>query len=75
MPMILLFENGLRVDAMLLATGRNRMRVILRGGRDATELRLFKDQWMSEEGDAVDIESIFLAGVTFGLNQARVNAA
>ena len=75
MSMILLYENGLRVDAMLLATGRNRMRVVLRGSKDATELRLFKDQWMSEEGDAVDIESIFMAGESLGQTSEHVNAA
>ncbi len=75
MPMILLYENGLRVDAMLLAIGQNRMRVVFRGGRDAMELRLLKDQWMSEEGDAVDIESILMAGESLGQTSAHVNAA
>jgi hypothetical protein len=73
--MILLYENGLRVDAVLVAIGRNRMRVVLRGCKDASELRLLKDQWMSEEGDGVDIESIFMAGESARLNHARVNAA
>lgn len=59
MRMILLFENGLRSEAVLLAASDHKMRVVVRGTADTTELRRIKDQWISEEGDAVDIESIF----------------
>jgi hypothetical protein len=62
MQMILQYENGLRADALLLAMGDGHLRVIIRGAKDATSLRLIKDQWMTEEGDAVDIESLMLTG-------------
>ena len=75
MRMMLLFENGLRVEAVLLATSDYRMRVVVRGTEDATELRLIKDQWMSEEGEAVDIESIIAAGETFARPAVRGHAA
>ena len=75
MRMLLLFENGPRVEAIVLAGGRNRMRVAIRGAKDAMELRLLKDQWMSDEGEAVDIESVFLQGESVGEPQVRGSAA
>jgi hypothetical protein len=63
--MMLLFENGLRAEAVLLAASDHRMRVVVQGTEDATELRLIQDQWMSEDGEAVDIESLILAGQAF----------
>ena len=75
MRMLLLYENGLRVETVLLATSDYRMRVVMRGGTDATELRLIKDQWMTEEGEAVDIESVILAGADPGVLCRRGNAA
>jgi len=74
MTMILIYENGIRVEALLLAAGHNRMRVAIPGCKDATELRLLKDQWMSEEGDAVDIESMLMSGASVS-RAACVNAA
>jgi hypothetical protein len=51
------------------------MRVVVQGTEDATELRLVKDQWVSEEGEVVDIESLILAGQAFGQPLARGHAA
>ena len=75
MRMMLLFENGRRAEAVLLAASDYRMRVVVRGTEDATELRLIQDQWMSEEGKAVDIESLILAGQAFGQPVAHGHAA
>lgn len=75
MRMMLLFENGLRVDAVLLATSDYRMRVVVPGKEDVTELRLIKDQWRSEEGEAVDIESIIIAKQPFARPAAHGHAA
>ena len=66
MRMMLMYEDGKRVEAVALAQSDWRMRVVIRGDEDATELRLIKDQWLSDEGDAVDIESILIAGATPG---------
>lgn len=68
---ILLLENGERVEAVVLATSKYRMRVVIRGSREATELRLLKNQWMSEEGDAVDIESLIVTAETSALGGHR----
>jgi hypothetical protein len=73
--MMLLFENGQRSEAVLLAASDYRMRVVVQGVDDATELLLIKDQWMSEEGEVVDIESLILAGQAFGRPVARGHAA
>ena len=58
MLMTLLNAAGERGEAALLATGDRRIRIVIRGRKDTTELRLIKDQWMSENGVAVDIESL-----------------
>jgi hypothetical protein len=47
-------RNELTAEAILLVAGLDRMRVIVRGARDATELQLINDQWMTEEGGALD---------------------
>ena len=62
MQMMLLFENGQRVQTILLALSPDRMRVVVPSCGDTLELRLIKDQWMTEEGDAVDIELMMAAG-------------
>jgi hypothetical protein len=49
--------------------------MIVRGSDDATELRFIKDQWMSEEGNAVDIESLIICGESSGQARAHGNAA
>ena len=76
MRMILLYENGQRAEIVLLATSDYRMRVVFKGSNDATELRLMKDQWISEEGQAVDIESLIIGGEIELFGQSRdVHAA
>ena len=57
-------SGGERTEAVLLATGNYYMRVVVRGLKDATELRLVKDQWLSEDGLAVEIESLIAMPVT-----------
>ena len=75
MRMMLLFENGRRAEAVLLATSDYRMRVVVRGKRDAAEFRLIKDQWMSEEGEAVDIESVIMTELAFARPAVHGHAA
>jgi hypothetical protein len=64
MLMNLLNPTGERTEAVLLATGNYHMRVVIRGSTDTTELRLVKDQWMSEDGVAVDIELLVASADT-----------
>jgi hypothetical protein len=75
MRMILLYASELRAEAILLAASPDRVRMIVRGSDDATELRLIKDQWMTEEDDAVDIQSLIICGESSPQPRAHGNAA
>jgi hypothetical protein len=57
MGAIIIDANGLRMDAVLLAAGNDRMRVVLRGGRDTIELHREGEQWISEDGLAYEFEA------------------
>jgi hypothetical protein len=57
MGAIIIDANGLRMDAVLLAAGNDRIRVVLRGGRDTIELRREGEQWISENGLKIEFEA------------------
>ena len=75
MHMTILYENGLRAEAVLLATGNFHLRVIVRGGADTTELQRIEDQWKTEEGTAVEIESLVTDDVISALPCYHSHAA
>jgi len=75
MRMILQYEDGRRADALILATSPDRLRVIFRDARDTAELRLLEKQWMSEDGDAVDIEALLVEDSRLPLSWAHGHAA
>lgn len=58
MYMILRFATGQRVDAILLRAARERMKAVIRGQEDTLEFALVGNQWISECGSAVEIESV-----------------
>jgi hypothetical protein len=62
MYLILLGQNGARIDAILLAASRNRMRVTTPGCSDTIELR-FNKAWISEDGGIREIEAMILDDV------------
>ena len=62
--MNLLNDAGERTEAVLLAAGNYQMRIVVRGLKDTTELRLIKDQWISENDKAVYIESLLTIPAT-----------
>jgi len=62
METILLDANGLRTEAVLLAVGNGRMRVVLRNGSDTIELRREDEQWISEDGDTFTFEAWIASG-------------
>ena len=64
MHLILCLPSGQRVDGLLLAAGRNRLRVAIPLRNDAVELHREHDQWMSDTGEAVQIESMLCDGTT-----------
>jgi hypothetical protein len=61
MEMILLDASGLRTDAVLLAAGTDRLRVVLKNGKDTIELRREGEQWISEDGGAFEFDA-WIAG-------------
>jgi hypothetical protein len=48
-------ENGRRCEALLLATGEDRMRLAPRGGLDTLELTRLGERWYDERGRRVTI--------------------
>ncbi|MBZ5728969.1 MAG: hypothetical protein LAP87_28825 [Acidobacteriia bacterium] len=58
MQMILLYPDGRRVEAVMLAASQGRMRVVVRNQRDAVELFRMGDHWISDRGDAVELEAL-----------------
>jgi hypothetical protein len=59
METILIDANGLQTEALLLAAGDGRMRVIFRNGNDTIELRREGEQWLSEDGSTFQLEAWF----------------
>ena len=64
MFMTLSYPKGRRVDGVLLAAGRDRMRLAVRGRNETIELRMQEGRWISENGVQVELESIIWSGLT-----------
>jgi hypothetical protein len=58
MNIIICDSTQKRQEGVVLAVGRNRIRVALRGVSDVTELRREYDQWALETGERVDLDMI-----------------
>ena len=58
--MLIVFSDqyDARTEAILLAAGPGCMRVVRRGQDDTVELRLSGGLWVSESGEAVEIEAV-----------------
>ena len=55
MHILLLNGEGRTEEALLLSSGTDRMRIMLRGHGDALELRQVDGRWMYESGAVVEI--------------------
>ena len=63
MLMTIRYQNGLRVEAVVLAADSERMRVVIDSQRDTMELRKVDACWYAEDGAEVEIEALIaLAG-------------
>ena len=60
MYLIFRYPAGSRVEAMLLSATRDRMKVVVRGQEDTLEFSLIGDQWISECGSPLEIESLMI---------------
>jgi hypothetical protein len=58
MGLIIRYENGVRVHALLLATSDQKMRVAIASDGDTIELLRLGDSWETERGEAVEIEAL-----------------
>ena len=58
MLMTIRFQNGLRVEAVLLAANSQRMRVVVESQRDTVELNRVDACWFTEAGAEIDIEAL-----------------
>ena len=63
MRMTIRYQSGLRVEAVLLAANRERMRVVIDSQPDTVELHKVDANWVTEQGSAIEIEALIpLAG-------------
>jgi hypothetical protein len=70
--MILHFPTG-RVDGLLLATGRDRLRLAIPQFDDTVELHFEEGRWIADTGAAVQIESM-LCDSTTAIPEATMTA-
>lgn len=56
MNLIISDSTQRRFEGVVLAAGKNRIRVALRGVSDATDLHREYEQWALETGERVDLE-------------------
>lgn len=58
MRMTIRYQNGLRMQAVLLAANRDRMRVAIETQCDTIELHRVDAGWRTERGAAVEIDAL-----------------
>ena len=58
MRMMIRYQSGLRVEAVLLAANSRRMRVAICSQRDTIELHRVDAGWRTDRGAAVEIEAL-----------------
>jgi hypothetical protein len=56
--MTIRYQSGLRVEAVLLAASRERMRVAIASQRDTIQLHKVDVCWYTERGAAIEIEAL-----------------
>lgn len=58
MGLIIRYENGLRIHALLLGANDQKMRVAIPFDGDTVELLRAGESWKTECGDAVEIDAV-----------------
>jgi hypothetical protein len=58
MRMMIRYQNGLRLEAVLLAANNERMRVAIQTQCDTLELHRVDAGWRTERGAAIEIEAL-----------------
>jgi hypothetical protein len=62
--MTLSFATGRRVDGLLLAASKDRMRLAVRNRNETIELYFEAGRWKAEDGGMVEIEALIWNGLT-----------
>jgi hypothetical protein len=62
MRMMIRYQSGLRVEAVLLAANRDRMRVAIETQCDTIELHRVDAGWRTQRGAAIEIEALIFMG-------------
>ena len=55
---IISFQSGVITEAVILAAGKDQMRIAVPGFADVVELHQFGGRWYTDTGDAVEFESL-----------------
>jgi hypothetical protein len=58
MRMMIRYQSGLRVEAVLLAASRERIRIAIDSQRDTVELNKVDACWHTEDGAEIEIEAL-----------------
>ena len=58
MRMLIRYQNGLRVEAVVLAVNSERMRVAIGSQSDTVELHMVDGGWRTQRGTAIEIEAL-----------------
>ena len=64
MLMTIRYQSGPRVEAVLLAANRERMRVVFDSQPDTTELHRVDARWFTEEGAEIEVEALIPISAT-----------
>ncbi len=79
MQMIVRYGTGRMEDCVLLAANHDVMRIVVRRRNETMELRRNGTDWVSENGDSLQIESVIAIGEAFfsgaGVQPALSSAA
>ena len=59
---VLTLVPGRRVEGVMLAMNQDAMRIVMRGGSDAMELRRVNGRWRGEDNQPVDFEVLLTDG-------------
>jgi hypothetical protein len=62
MYLLMRHPAGITFEAVILARGKNRMRVVVSGFPDTIELRRFGSQWFDEEQQPMELEFLMCSG-------------
>jgi hypothetical protein len=58
MLMTIRYQNGLRMETVVLAADSERMRVVIDSQRDTMELHKAGECWYTEDGEEIEVEAL-----------------